>query len=485
MRTNKTLPIVALTLSCAWQAASAQQSAATQRCAEMLQTKVTEETAQVCAEAAKESRAGRLMYGLVLAMQGDSRGAIEYYSKVLAGIDVARTSEPVTVAALGARASAYYLTRQDDLAFKDATAYLKHQPDDADILFIAASTAPSAEIGLSYAEKALTLNPDNFDLLAVHARRLAKTGKRREALAAVEKAGKLAPSKARALTEKGMVHSYLGEYARAEKFFAQALQEDPSDTFIKTKRADALRDLRRHKEAIAVASEALQVEPDNTEALYIRASSQLDMGDGEAALADIERLKQLAPNWDASEDEARAQKTALAHRMFTSSGLPQLEADRNTVMRAFRGHLRSKCGNLRLPEFSLDLDIDQLNADLDRYRDCLTDWYKLPELAVTDTLTPGENEAFERLIDASISFEQAEMLRCSKMPKGSKCINDAIVAKARPIVDGIDNPIELVTQTEANRLSSEVAALNKGINRHNRNVAIADFLHDLAEALNE
>jgi tetratricopeptide (TPR) repeat protein len=485
MRTNKTLPIVALTLSCAWQAASAQQPSATQRCAEMLQTKVTEETVQVCAEAAKESRQGRLMYGFALATQGDSKGAIEYYSKVLAGIDVARSSEPITVAALGARASAYYRTRQDDLAFEDALAYLKHQPDDANLLFIAASTAPSAEVGLSYAEKAVALMPDDFDVLALHARRLAKLDRKREALAAIEKASKLAPSKARALTEKGMVHSYLGEYARAEKFFAQALQEDPSDTFIKTKRADTLRDLRRHKEAIAVASEVLQVEPDNTEALYIRASSQLDMGDGEAALADIQRLKQLAPDWDASNDEERAQKTALAHRVFTSSGLPQLEADRNTVVRAFTRHLRSKCGNLRLPEFSLDLDIDQLNADLDRYGDCLNEWYKLPELAVTDNLAPAENQAFDRLIDASIAFDFAEELRCSKMLKGSKCINDAIVAKARPIVDGIDNPIELVTKAEANRLNSQVAALNKGINRHNRNVAIADFLHDLAEALNE
>lgn len=478
---------VALTLTCTSHAASTKLPPTAQRCLELLKgDEIVEETTRICTEAAKESRAGLVLYGDLLLHQKNAEGAIEYYSKALAGVDVRKSSDFTTLAALRRRAVEYYNNDYRELAFSDAVAYLEHEPDDESINFIAAHTASSAETGLTFIERAIALKPDDIHNYALYARLLVRVGKNREALAAVDKASKIAPEDPRIPTIRGLTYGSMGEHAKAERFYAQAVRANPKDPQPKVNRADSLIELGRYEEAIALATAALQDRPNYFEALQTRATAHLAMGDGEAALADIKQARKVKPRWNASKDQKRAENIIRSHRALSPNAIAQLEADRQLALRGITRHLHSQCGHFRVPPFSADMNIDAVNSDVRRYGNCLNRWISMPEIEIHDTLTPAEIAAGERLYDATnLIVHEAKELRCSKMPKRSKCIQDAVFDKVEPLVHGADDPIRLVRKNEVDRLTNDLAALRKAIGRHNRNVAVADFLHDLADALND
>ncbi len=490
MRFRQLASAATFALTLTWQAASGELPPTAQRCLELLDESetagITDETVRVCAEAAKESREGLVLYGDVLLTQENAEGAIEYYSKALAGVDVMKSSDFTTLAALRRRAVEYYRQENRTLAFQDAVAYLEHEPEDEFIVFIAAYAAPSAEAGLPFIERAIALEPDDIYNYALYARLLARVGKTREALAAVDKASKIAPKDPRIFTIKGLTYGLMGEHAKAERFHAQAVRAAPTEPQPKVNRADSLIELGRYEEAIALATAALQDRANYFEALQTRATAHLAMGDGDAALADIEQAKAVRPQWNASEQRERAEKLIRIHQTLSAAGIGRIEADRKTALRGVTRHLHAQCSNFRLPPFSADMDTDQVNADLNRYRDCLKQWVTIPEIEIYDSFTPAEIAAGERLYDAknTIMYD-AQALRCSEMPKRSKCIPDAVFTKVEPLLDGVDDPIRLVRKIEVDRLNNDLAALSKAIARHNRNVEIADFLHGVAEALNE
>lgn len=475
---------LALTITC--QTTSADEPSATDRCIELMDgDELIEEAITVCAVAANESREGLVLYGDILSAKDDVKGAIEHYSKALEGVDPSQY-EGTTLAALRRRAIEYYYIDDATSAFNDATAYLRFEPEDDEILFLAAATASSAQTGLPFIERAIAGQPNDVMNYVLHAQLLLRAGKKKEALATADRAIKIAPKDHRAHMIKGFVYGSTDEYAKAERAYAQAVKLSPKDPQPKANRAYALVELRRYEEAIAVATDAINDDPKFFDALHIRANAYLAMGDGDAALADIKRAEGIEPRWNAEEERTRAEKLVEVHRTLSPAGISKIQADRELTLRGITRHLHSQCTDYRLPQFSPGLDIDQVNADLGRYRDCLRTWVSIPEIEIYDSLTPAEVAAGERLYDAkNLIVHEGEELRCSKMPKRSKCIQDAMFTKVEPLMNGADEPIQFVRNLEIERFNADLAALNKAIDRHNTGVAIADFLQGVADALNE
>jgi tetratricopeptide (TPR) repeat protein len=485
IKTITTAATLALTLT--WQTAAADKPSATDRCMELLQNAddIADEVVAVCAVAAEESREGLVLYGDILSSQENVEGAIEHYSKALEGIDP-NEYDGTALGALRRRAVEYYHVDYEAAAFKDAVAYLDHEPDDTDMLFIAGATASSPQTGLTFVERLVKVQPEDVLNHSLHARLLLAAGKQKEALAVADRAIKNAPKNPDALAIKANLYASMGEHAKAERLFAQVVKASPKDPRPKVSRADSLIELRRYEEAIAVATAALEDQPNYFYALHSRATAYLTMGDGNAALADIKLAKEVEPRWDSSEAQARAEKLIEIYQTLSPAGIAQIEADRTLTLRGITRHLHSQCSNYRLPRFSPDLDTEAVNADLNRYRDCLRQWVSIPEIEIYDSLTPAEIAAGERLYDAkNIVAHDAEALRCSNMPKRSKCIPDAAFTKVEPLMAGAEDPFTWVRNFEIERLNNDLAALSKAIDSHNRGVAIADFVNSLAEALNE
>ncbi len=485
IRTITTAATLALTLT--WQMAFAEAPSATDRCMELMENAdhVVDEAVAACAAAAKESREGLVMYGDILSSQENVRGAIEHYSKALEGFDP-NEYDDTALAALRRRAVEYYHSDKQAAAFKDAAAYLDHEPEDTDMLFIAGATASTAQAGLPFVERLVKVQPEDILNHALHARLLLAVGKQKEALAAADRAIKSAPKDPKALTIKASLYASMGEHSKAERLFAQIVKAIPKEPQPKVSRADSLIALGRYEEAIAVTTAALADHPNHFYALHSRATAYLGIGDGDAALTDIKLAKEVEPRWDSSDEEARAEKLIEIHQTLSPTGIAQIEADRTLTLRGITRHLHSQCSNYRLPRFSPDLDTEAVNADLNRYRDCLRQWVSIPEIEIYDSLTPAEVAAGERLYDAKNIFAyDAEVLRCSNMPKRSKCIQDAVFTKVEPLMAGAEEPITWVRNFEIERLNNDLAVLSKAIDSHNRGVAISEFVNSLAEALNE
>jgi tetratricopeptide (TPR) repeat protein len=485
MRLTKLTTAAALALTLGSLSAFAAEPTATARCFELLEGEdIVDEAISVCAAAAKESREGLVLYGDILSAQNNQEAAVEHYTKALDGVDVSLSDE-TTVAALRRRAIMYYLTEQRALSYKDAVAYLRHEPDDDELLYVAARMAPSPQAGLPHIERAIALKPEDIVQYGVHARLLLDLGKNNEAHATADRALKIAPKNANSLSIKAMVHSLLGEHAKAERLRAQAVRIAPTDVQAKAHHVDSLISLKRYEQAINVATAGLKDDPDHLDLHGLRALAYLAMGDGAAALADIARVKELRPQWDVSPEEDRAKKLIRIHDAISPGGIAKLQADRQLAMNGITRHLHSQCGNYRVPEFYEGMDTDEANADLERYRNCFRTWLNIPEIEIHDSLTEAEVAAGDRVYDAKVLALDAEELRCSKMPKRSKCVQDATLTRIAPLLEGAEDLFTLVRNIEVGRLNSGLAALNKAIERHNRNVEIAEFVNALADALNE
>jgi tetratricopeptide (TPR) repeat protein len=485
MRFKKISIAAALTLALTSHFTFADERSATERCFELMGgEEIVEEAINVCAAAAKESRDGLVLYGDILSSQDNAAAAIEHYTKALDGIDLS-VSDETTVAALRRRAIEYYVIEQRALSYKDAVAYLRHEPDDDELLYLAAKMAPSPQEGLPHINRAIEVKPEDIVQYGLHAQLLMALGKNKEAHATADRALKIAPKDPLSTQIKAMVHSSLGEHAKAERLYAQLVRMRPNDAEAKARRADSLISLKRYEQAIEVASAAVRDDPSYVEAWGLRAVAYIAMGDGAAALADVAKVQELRPQWDVSETADRAKKLVQIHATLPPAGLTKIEADRQLAIKGITRHLHSQCGYYRVPEFNPDMDTDEVNADLHRYRNCFGTWLKIPDIEIYDSLTPAEVAAGERVHDAKLLALDAEELRCSKMPKRAKCVQDAMFKQAEPLLQGADDLFTVVRNIEVDRLNAGLTALNKAIDRHNRGVEIAEFVNALADALNE
>ena len=455
-----------------------------QRCLDLLRQDKSSEAKSSCTRAAEQSREGVILYGDFLAAEDDLAGAIQQYSKVIEGVAPGKYAD-TEFAALRHRAPTYFHAADYERALKDAIAVLASHPDDVEMLTLVAQTEPSAESRLKSIDRAIALQPNEGALHVIRGYVLIEISKAKEALASAEAALKLDSKDPSARSLRGFAYAAMGEYAKAEREHAAVVRAYPSEPQPKVNQAETLFVMQRFEEAIEVATAALKQRPVLFSAAQVRAAAQLAMGDGDAALKDIELSQKLQSEWSAAEAKSRAEEVIRGHQALSLEAVAGMEADQKLALGGVTRHLHAMCGNYRLPQFSTDLDTAAMNAGLIEYRDCLQRWFKMDESDIYDSLPAEVMAAGERLYEAHSAIAAAKALRCSQMPKRSKCVKDDMYARAEAATAGIYEPIDFVRKAEFERLNNEVAAYNRSVGRHNAGVDTANFFQELARALNE
>lgn len=455
----------------------AQEPSASERCMALANEGKLSEAEPVCAKAAEESVEGKILYGDFLSYQGDFQGAVARYTEVLLGRDKTRPTA-TELAALRRRAVANFRLKNAAGASEDAAAFLEHQPDDLEILQLGGMTTPFPDVRISYSDRLVKLQPSNVEFHVFRARALSEAGKNREALDAVELALRLDPKSKTALSTRGFIHAAMGDHSKAVKDQARAARLAPDDTQSKTNQAQALVEAKRYAEAIDVATEALKLRPDNGDAIAIRAYARLSMGDGEGALADLESVTRVEPDTDWSEARLRARHLTEMQALMRPESIAQLEADRGVILGVIESHLHGKCGHYSVRSY-------EDNEGLSAYRKCILEWYKLEDQAFIDAIPPhvvAAGERFERTLSA---LEEADALKCSVMPKKSRCVDDALFVRLDAAAAGMADPKDVVGGAEYERLNREVHAYNASVKRQNALIKTANFFDALANELSK
>jgi tetratricopeptide (TPR) repeat protein len=143
---------------------------------------------------------------------------------------------------------------------------------------------------LADVEKALRSAPDNRSYLRLRGWVRAHRGDYEGALADYQRAFEGAPLDVIKLADRASVEALAGHHKVAEADFESALKLDPSNAWVRARRALYLHAARGDfKRAIADCDEALKLSPGHVEASLNRGLSLLALGDFRAAIADFDR----------------------------------------------------------------------------------------------------------------------------------------------------------------------------------------------------
>jgi tetratricopeptide (TPR) repeat protein len=470
----------ALVSSMTW---AAEGDSALDRCVQLQIEKQFAQARPFCVEAAGQSSEGVVRYGDLLDSEGDVEAAIEQYTKVVEGADPAKYTETQILAL---RHRAIVRTNagiEPQAALEDAKVVLEYMPDDLDVLGIIDDLEPSDEVAAKYLDRALEFHPKQAGLHVSRGLRYYRMKNYKEALASAATALKLRPKDPAALTLRGYVYTAMGEHAKALREHTAAVRAAPDEPRPKVNQAIVLYELKRYSEVVQAATAALQLAQD-IDAVALRATAYLQLGEGAPALADIAVLEQLQPELDVRGMKARAEKLALGRQVLTPEGLVQMEADRQRILADVQRHLQGMCGTFRMPQFNPGIDIDALNERMDKYRQCFRRWLSLGSEEVYASLSDSL-EAGERLYEAHSAFITLKDFRCSQRPKRSNCVKDDLYARAEAATEGIYEPFEYVANAEVRRFNQDLDAFNRAVQRHNTTVEVTNFLDELGRALNE
>jgi len=469
--------IVTLAITAAWSPASfAQQSPSAAQCVALVNEEKITEAESFCAKAAAEpGKDGKLLYADFLGRKGDWDGAYGRYSEILDGVDLTRPTQ-TEFSALRNRALLGFF-REKTFADDDARASLALMPKDVELLRAGTQTSRSLDRRLEYANLLVALDPKSVEAHVLRSYALSGASKGPEALAAAETAAKLDSNSPYPLMARGFAHSAMGEHAKAEREFAAAARKVPNEPDPRVNQAEMLVALKRFDDAIAVATEALKLRPNHDGALRLRGAARLQMGDAEAALADIAAANKIQFVFGNLQDTA--EKVLAAQKAMQPDSIAAMEQDRQIVIAGMEAHLHRKCGY-----YSISTADDSDNTALTAYRDCIRDWYKTENAEIREAVGREVLEAGSRFAATAELVDDAEGLQCSRMPRKSRCIPDSLYARALASYD-LSDPRSLVGQAEFNRLNQEVAAYNASIKRQNAMMKTANFLEALADALSE
>jgi hypothetical protein len=243
--------------------------------------------------------------------------------------------------------------------------------------------------------------------------------------------------------------------------------------------------MERYEEAIAVSTEALKIAPGHVHSLQVRSSARMRLGDGEGALADIEAGGAAAPSpwWDNAKYETN--KLIEIQGLLLPESVAAIEQYRKNLLVAIAGHLHGKCGYYRVPRYNETELSGEINSDLERYRDCIHNWYKTGDEELAASLSAEIRKNMTEFERAASLVKKGAGLQCSKMPKRSKCVTDAMYARAAAATSRSDHPKAIVGLAELDRLNSEVGAYNSGVKRHDAVINTANFFQSLARAMSE
>ncbi|MGE5537863.1 MAG: tetratricopeptide repeat protein [Gemmatimonas sp.] len=183
-----------------------------------------------------------------------------------------------------------------DEALADYERALTLAPDDPEILYNRGNALLDlgrwSEAIASY-DAALKSAPGYPDALNNRGIALQRQGRAAEAVASYDAALAAAPQFAAAHYNRGNALKDLHRYEEALASYDRALALEPGYAEAANNRGSALNSLRRTADAIAAFSRALELRPDYAEALFNRAQALLHHRDYAAAAADFERLREL------------------------------------------------------------------------------------------------------------------------------------------------------------------------------------------------
>lgn len=133
-----------------------------------------------------------------------------------------------------------------------------------------------------------------YDTLVRVAIGLSEKGEYIDALDYIDKAIKMYPEEARAYMEKGVIYSYMGEYNKAEKALLKSIEIEPTDlAYINLGYECFLK--RDFKKALDYTNKAIEIDPDNEQALTNRVVIQMNSGDLEDGLKNVNQLLEKYP----------------------------------------------------------------------------------------------------------------------------------------------------------------------------------------------
>lgn len=470
------LTIVAIVIAAATSSqALAATSEAYAQCAALAEQEKLSEARQYCRQAAIDSGdEGMLIYADYQARTGNLSSAIDLYSKLLY-VDLTKPTQ-LQYQALRNRAMTY-LEMGDDKAYADIDVALKIAPKDVELIQYAAQFLKVAGRKVEYAERLVALDPNSVDYQITRVFALAESGDFPGAMAVADLALKLSSGSPLAMNARAFVHGKKGDFTKAEKDYAAITRKVPNEPDAWTNHADVLIMLKRPQDAIESASKALALRPNDAHALIVRANAYLSLGNGEAAKADAEKVREKDFVYPAANVIRTADGMIRVQKALTSESVAQLEQDRATVVSVVSAHMHATCGNFSVVPFAV-------NDGLDEYRDCIENWYRArhdDELAKNESIVIAARR-FNKTVS---SFSGAESLVCSAMVKKARCIDDGLHARAVAAASNFNNPTVIIGIEEFDRLNREVDVYNAKIERQNKLNRTVDFLQAVSDALAE
>lgn len=446
------------------------------RCQALVEAEKIAEAEPFCVQGAKEDPiVGGSLYGQYLQFfaKKPDQAMIEY-RKVRQTIKVGQTPNESQLLALRGIA---LLNLPRGIGLSDADEYLKHQPDDREVLFLAAQKDDSAYGGEpKYADRLVALEPKAFEPHVLRSRTFLAREKPEKALEAAQAAIALAPKEPFALQARAEAYMAGGKLPESIRDYNTLAGLAPKEAWPLVGKASAQAQQEKYADAIATATQALRIKPDDTEGLKVRAASYIAMGEGEKALADLRHAEATNKLFGWPGAVMRAEEIIEAQALFTPKGVAQLEADRLTLKGVLLSDLRSTCGYF---------DISDGNEGVDHVNECFPKW-RTSDLS--DAFDGAQaKSALDRLEDAYDLLEVATDLACSSMPSRSRCLNEALIARVEAAVSGFDDK-KVIVQVS----NEEIARINAAVESHNSSVRFQDrvngytaFMRGLSEALAE
>ena len=186
---------------------------------------------------------------------------------------------------------------QAEILYREVLGQLPNHFDAVHMLGVIEAQRKNPEGAVEFIDRALRLRPDSAEALSNRGVALLELQRYAEALASYDRALQLRPDYVEALSNRGIALWRLKRHEEALADYDRALQLKPDYAEALSNRGMALGELRRHEEALASYDRALQLRPDYAEALNNRGTALRELKRHEEALADHERALQLKPDY--------------------------------------------------------------------------------------------------------------------------------------------------------------------------------------------
>ncbi|MBK8015821.1 MAG: PEP-CTERM system TPR-repeat protein PrsT [Betaproteobacteria bacterium] len=146
-------------------------------------------------------------------------------------------------------------------------------------------------------ERAIKLGIDRTEVAVPLAQALLMQGKAREVLERFAPEVLIGTQRAQLMVLRSQAHKQLGELGMAATALEEARAQDPGSVLAQLALADLLSEKGQQKDALALASKALEVAPSDPRAWYVIGSIHHFSGDAPKALQAYDKALQLAPRY--------------------------------------------------------------------------------------------------------------------------------------------------------------------------------------------